>query len=250
MKIITFLILPLFALVFFSCKKDNGTTTPLTSVKVKTYTEDNTFGGTHTVVTFNINYDSSDKIISMISASDTGYKFVYQYNSTTSFTMDIFYSNVLVNHDIFFINSSSFVDSSVQYYNTIDTSTEKYLYNASNQLVRQKEYDYTTATGSVLWNTHNFTYDSNGNVISDADDHSVITFEYTAVVGSLSIDPLYVLYYTKSHNLVQTSTYTSDDGTTEIGNYTYTFDSQNRLSTEKAVTVGTGDVLIITYTYY
>jgi hypothetical protein len=250
MKNFTILIVSIFSFAYFSCKKNNAPDNTTTSFsKVKTYTEDITVSGVHTVTSYNVNYDSADRITSLISTSNPGDKFVFHYNSGSSFILDIFNSNELFVRQIFFLNASLLVDSTVRYSNTHDTATEKYLYNGSNQLSRLKEYDYTTATGSVLWNTHNYSYDNNGNLTGDSDGNSVYNYEYTNMVNNLSIFFFDPTYYTRSHNLVQTTTY-QFGGNTQIINHTYTFDSQNRVSTAKEVVAISGDVVIKSYTYF
>jgi YD repeat-containing protein len=247
------LILPFIMIVFFSCKKDTTTPdpnpNPNSKSKIKTYTEDITTIGNHFAVTFNLNYDANDRLTSIVSTSNPGDKFLIQYTSTNTFTLDIFNSNELEIHELFFLNSSSLVDSSFQYNSSNDTTTEKYLYNASKQLIIKKEFDYSKSTGSQLWNTHNYTYDGSGNMTSDIDDFSQSTYDYTNLVADIPLFFFDGTYSGKSINLVKTSTYSSG-GATEVTNHTYTFDSQNRLITERAVNATTGDIVVKTYTYY
>lgn len=250
MKHLTILIVSIFSFAYFSCKKNNAPDNTTTSfTKVKTYTEDITISGVHTITSYNVNYDSADRITSMISTSNPGDKFVFHYNSGSSYTLDIFHSNVLFIHQNFILNPSLLIDSTVRYNDTHDTATEKYFYSVSGQLSKLKEYNHTTATGSVLWNTHNYSYDNNGNLAGDTDDNSVTTYEYTNMVNNLSIFFFDPTYYTRSHNLLKTTTYQSG-GNTEIINHTYTFDSQNRVSTAKEVVAVSGDVVIKSYTYF
>jgi hypothetical protein len=234
-------------LAFTSCQKDifNNIPSPPTSYKVKTYTEDVTIGSTHSVVTYNLSYDANGKLISVISTSNPGDKFVFQY-SNSSYSMDLYSSNILSIHEEFYLNSNSFVDSTFQYNDTHDSTTEKYLFNGSNQLIILKIYVYSIATGSVLSNTENYEYDGYGNVIKITDNNSVTTNDYyTNLVNNIDIfNPLFVA----GKNLIKTTT--SDlGGTTVIINHTYTFDSSNRLITDKAV-ADSGEILIKSYTYY
>ena len=159
--------------------------------------------------------------------------------------MDLYNSNVLSVHELFFINNLSFVDSTFQYDNTHDSTTEKYFYNSGKQLVTLKEYDYSKITGAQLTNTHNYTYDNTGNVILEADNFSTTSYTYyTDLKNTLSLGQT---YFPQTVNLAKTSTYTSGSITITT-NMTYTFDSSNRLSSEKDV-LSTGDVYIKTYTY-
>ncbi len=241
-------ILPGLVLIvlFSSCQKEPTDDNPASpSAKVKTYTEDVTAGGQHTVTVFNLAYDANDRVISLVSASSPGDKFVYQY-ATASYTLDIFNSNMLSIHEVFFLNGNSLVDSTFQYNDTNDSSTEKYIYNSSKQLITVKEYEYSQLTGSILYNTSNYEYDGNGNVIRVTDDISTITYEYyTSLLNPLSfLSP----YLPVNKNLVKT---TSADygGSTIVLSHTYTFDSSNRLSTE-TIMADSGEVAIKTYTYY
>ncbi len=148
-------------------------------------------------------------------------------------------------HEVFFLNSNSLVDSTFQYNDTFDSTTEKYIYNNAKQLVTLKEYDYSLLTGGVLSNTTNYKYDGNGNQISAMDDYSATYYDYTALANTLVIG---APYFPTNKNLVKTSTY-SFGVTTIILNHTYTFDGNNRLSSEK-ITDGAAYTLIKTYTYY
>lgn len=234
------------ALLFFSCKKDSGNSGGSSVSRPKKYTETITssvLGNSST--TYNLTYDANGRIISMADASGSGDKFVYQYNANNTFTMDLYNSNVLSIHEIFFINSLSYIDSTFQYNNTGDSSTEKYFYNAGKQLVKEKEYDYSKASGARLSNTHNYSYDNNGNPILDVDDNTSIAYTYYSdLKNTLSLGQL---YFPQPLNLAKTTTFTSG-GSAITKNQSYTFDGSNRLASEKDV-LQTGDVVVKTYTY-
>lgn len=237
--------------LFISCQKeiipgnqDGSGTTPTTSNKVKTYTEDITSGGTHTITTYDLIYDGSNRLISLTSETSPGDKFLYQYSSN-SFTLDVYNASAITIHEVGYLNSNSFLDSTFQYNDTQDTTTEKYLYNASNQLVTLKDYDYSKITGSQLNNTTTYAYDNNGNMVSATDDFSVTTYVYTNLLNNLALIPSYL---PPNKYLVKTTTYTSGGSSSTI-NQAYTFDANNRLSTETD-TDNQGDILIKTYTYY
>jgi len=246
-SVITFLMALGVVLYFSSCQKEfspDGDTSPI-SPKVKTYTEDITssyYG--NSVTTYNLSYDANDRIVSLVSAVAPGDKFIYKYN-TNSYTLDIYNSSVLSIHVIFFINSLSMVDSTFQY-NGTDTTTEKYIYNSLKQLLKKKTYDYSTVTGAVLYDIDNYTYDTNGNAISDANNNGVTTYTfYSNLINTITIGQF---YFYQNKNLIKTTTYTSGSGTI-TANHTYTFDSKNRLSTER-IESDNGDIIIKTYTYY
>ena len=102
----------IICLVLASCQKELASTDPSTpgnptpaTSKVKTYTEDVNVSGNHTVTTFNLSYDASNRVVSIVSASSPGDKFVFQYSSG-NFTMDLYNSNVGTIHEIFFVNNN------------------------------------------------------------------------------------------------------------------------------------------------
>jgi len=233
------------AIVLSSCQKEVSPESPSSpvSLKIKTYTEDVTSAGSHSITTFNLSYDGSDRLISMVSASSPGDKFIYQYSSG-NFTLDLYNSNKLSIHEVFFINNNSFVDSTFQYNDTNDSMTEKYIYNSSKQLVTIKQYDYSKTTGSTLSNTESYTYGADGNPVKVTDDYTITTYDYYSSLLN-NISPL-IPYLPASKNLVKTTTL--NDGSTTVVNHTYTFDTNNRITSEKDV-VDNGDIFIKTYTY-
>lgn len=234
-------------LIFSSCQKEiYSDSDESLSLRVKTYTEDlATPGSGNDVNTYNLSYDSQDRIISLASVDPAGVKFLYQYNSDKTYTLDVYSSNDVTIHAIYFINNVLLVDSSLQY-NLYDTTTEKYVYNSLKQLTVKKIYEYTAATGSVLSATHYYKYDLNGNLISDSTESGVTT--YTFYDNLLNSTTLGQSYFIKNKNLIKTTTLTTGSGTFTT-NHTYTFDNKNRLSTER-VEASDGEVLIKTYTYY
>jgi hypothetical protein len=235
--------------ILFSCQKDltDSTVTPTapkpSSSRPKTYTENYTSSAGHDSITFNLSYDANGRLISMISASSPGDKFIYQYSGNT-ITLDLYNANALNIHANYFLNPYNYIDSSFQYNDTKDTSTEKYLYNTNKQLVTLKQYDYSTTGGSTLWETTNYSYDSNGNLIKEANSTGTITYQYSSLLNTLSIgfDFLPTSKYFPGKTI-----YTSS-GSTVTAVHTYTFDSSNRLTSEKIV-ADNGEILIKSYTY-
>jgi len=160
--------------------------------------------------------------------------------------MDLYIANVLSIHQKFFLNNLPLVDSSIQYVQAVDTSTEKYLYNSNKELVSLKSYNYSNRSGSKLLNTTYYTYDNNGNIINERDSVSTTTYEYYQdLPNNLSLGFIYLV---QDKNLVKTTTYT-EGSTKQTTNHTYTFDSNHRVTTEKAIT-DNGEVLLKTYTYF
>jgi hypothetical protein len=234
------------ATVFTSCQKEVNSTPPATQALPKTYTE--TITSTiidNSSTTYNLTYDGSNRLTSLISVSDPGNKFIYQY-SDASYTLDLYEGGTVAIHEIFFINSNiGLIDSTFQYNNTNDSMTEKYLYNQAKQPVSYKEYNYSVVTGAVLFNTSAYTYDNTGNMISVTDTNSVTTNTYyTDYLTSFSLSGIYSF---QNKNLVKTTTYTSGGDTVSL-THTYTFDSSNRLTVDSALG-SNGDLFVKTYTY-
>ena len=85
------------------------------------------------------------------------------------------------------------LDSTFQYNNTNDTTTEKYTYNG-NLLTRQATYNYTSL-GSSISGADDYTYDTNGNMIKDVNsdglgnNNTIATFTYTDKPLNVRINP-------------------------------------------------------------
>lgn len=166
--------------------------------------------------------------------------------------MDIYANASISIHQDFFLNADSFIDSSFQYNDEEDTSTQKYIYNASKQLLRIKEYEYSKSTGAVLYNTTQYSYDANGNIIKTEDAYGdVHLYEYHTNLSY--VQPLLQGPSTsaanKKVNLVKKHTLVSSGVTMASANLTYTFDDKDRISTEKA-TLTDGTIITKTYTYF
>lgn len=140
------------------------------------------------------------------------------------------------------------VDSTFQYNDTNDTTTEKYFYNSNNQLIKLNEYDYYSSP--ILYNTTSYTYDNNGNLTKTTDtNNEVDTYEYYTDL----VNVIPVIFpgtgNTKKLNLVKTHTVTSNGYPVGSSTATYTFDSSNRISTI-VETADDGTVLTKTFTYF
>ena len=250
------LFLPLFVLFFSSCQKEitgeiarptdtsgtggTGGTGGSTSL-VRTYTEDITTADGNIKVTFNLSYDASGRITSLVSTSNAGDKFVYQYG-TNKYSSDLYNSNVLSIHGDFYLNSMQLVDSVLQYNDTADTTTNKFTYNASKQPIRQNEYEVKNGV-STLISTTSYVYDANGNMIKETGTEGEKIYEYGTTVNNLNVGNIYSY---KPKYLPKTITIKGPVSGTLT--HTYIFDSNNRLTSEKAVFTN-GDVAVKTYTY-
>lgn len=239
--------LSLIAFVFLlsSCGKDDSGS-KINSSRVKTYTEQVNSQGSSYSVTFNLGYDASQRIISLTSAASPGDKFLFSYRSADNYSMDLYNSNSIEIHEEFFLKNS-YLDSTIQFTPLKDTMSEKYFYNAMNQPIKKLEYEYDK--GPHLINTILYTFDPGGNMIKSTDtDHNVETFEYYP--NLVYVMPTIVPYSnTKKQSLVKSHTITSNgrlEGKTESS---YTFDSQDRISTIKEIT-NDGIVLTKTFTYF
>lgn len=138
-------------------------------------------------------------------------------------------------------------DSTFQYNDTGDSTTEKYVYNAAKQVTAIKSYDYKQSTGGMLQSTTLFEHDSEGNVRKETNAASAVTYTfYPDLLNTLpGINPA----DGKNSRLTKT---TVDDtgGVTITLNHTYTFDASNRITSEKAVDTTNGIIVIKSYTYY
>jgi hypothetical protein len=247
----------ILGILFSSCQKEDSDDQNSGSGNnngdlVKTYTEAISSPSIKSSITYNLSYDNNGRIISMISASSPGNKFVFSYPSNTTHSMDIYANGAITIHEDFFLNANFFVDSTFQYNDTQDTTTEKYTYNINKQVTQIKEYEYSKRTGSILSNTTKYSYDADGNITRQEDtDKNVHTFEYYSNLSY--VQPLIMgtptLVSNKKANLVKKHTFTSNGFTVASAQLTYTFDNKDRISTEKA-TLADGSTVTKTYTYF
>lgn len=246
----------LIILLSTSCQKEvtndlvssDTTSTTTNSLKIKTYAETivSSTPGLSLSDSFSVSYDASDRLLSLVSLKNSGNKFVYTYNANKSYAVDIFIANALSIHETFFLNSLSLVDSTVQVNDTGDTSTEKYTYNSSKQLVSLKEYFFYNGTPDI--NITTYTYDGSGNVTKETSNNPASTTTYDYYLNLPNNISLGQEFLYRNKNLTKTTTYSSG-GITSTATHTYTFDSQNRQTSEKVV-ADNGDIAIKRYTYY
>jgi hypothetical protein len=231
------------AFVFVSCKKDNSTAA--SGSWPKTMTEDVRSSAINSVVTYNLTYDANHHIVSIAAIPEPSVtKFIYQYTSGNSFTLDLYSYNALDIHEILWRNASSYLDSTFQYNNTNDSSTEKYIYNSQNQLIHVKNY-YYYSTGAVPSHTADYIYDNSGNVVTEIDGTGTTTTftYYTDLPNTLLFDQSFI---PQPKYLIKTAT--RSPGGYAATHY-YSFDSNNRLVKDSASTASLGIIAIKTYTY-
>lgn len=238
-------------MLFTACQKeidfdDTAVINPTVDFKVKTYTQAYTSTTGSFSETYNLSYDANNRLVTRIDTADSSNKFVYTYNANNTYTMDLFLSGVLNIHVDFFLNNIPLIDSTSQYNNTGDTTLEKILYNSANQITQVKDYDYTMATGPLLYGTTDYTYDANGNVIQEADNSAgtVYTYQYSTELNTVDVG---LIYESRNKNLTSRTTIV-DGGTTVIANHTYTFDSYHRVTSETRQ-YDNGDTVVNSYTY-
>lgn len=238
----------LFVAIIFllvSCGKDKSSES-ISSNRVKTYTEQVSLQGSSYSNTFNIGYDGSERIISLISAASPGDKFLFNYHSADNYSMDLYNSNSIEIHEEFFLKNA-YLDSTIQFTTSMDTLSEKYFYNAQNQLLKKLEYEYNK--GPHLINTILYTSDPGGNIIKSTDtDDNVETFEYYPNLV-YAMPAVFPFTNSKKQNLVKTHTITNNGILENKTESSYTFDGQNRIITIKEM-VDDGTVVTKTFTYF
>ncbi len=244
-----------FASFFCSCQKEitNDITEPGStgnnSFLIKTYTEDvylTSAPEDHAKDSFLLTHDDKGRLLQLVSAdSANGLKFIYQYDGDKSFTMDQYENNALSLHEVFYLNSFSYVDSTRQDDTEGDTTTEKYIYDVGKKLTNLYIYDYTTAGGAVLNETDSYEYDADGNIIKESFQNAVTNYAYTSnTVNNLDVG----LNYFQQPKRLPDSVTTVSDGDTETATHIYTFDSLNRLIKDMA-TSDKGYIIVKTYGY-
>ena len=236
--------------VFTSCKKDNNNTSSNDPNKLKMYIEDGRNSSFNAIDSFNVTYDNENRVTGIISPN---LKTIYTYTSNTSFTSDLYTNNQLSIHEIGYVNSAlSLVDSTFQYNDTNDSTTEGYIYNG-NLLTRQTTYDYSALSGSQIDMQDDYTYDNMGNVIKDIQSdgfgniNTITTFTYTNKTFNYRLEPPYIPL---SKYMPATETQTDGSGTEIISvNFTYQYDSSGRVIKETD-TADNGDVIVKSFIYY
>lgn len=231
---------------FYSCKKNDVAQS--TSTLVKTFTKnyyDTSTGAQAGSVTYNVTYDANGKIVNLVSTDNTD-KFVYQYPSATKYTVDEYlYSSTIPDlHKEFYLNSFSLPDSIFIRQYGDDTITEKYTYNSSKQWVkklRNRKYTYPV--------TYYYFYDSNGNLTKDSTINVVNNYSYSNLINNTPLTDSYDEDYVfQSPNLLLKQSW-SYVGVAYSISHSYTFDSNNRMTSEKTVDQQGKTTSMKTYTY-
>jgi hypothetical protein len=232
--------------LFQACKKNNDTPADSSSYP-KTYIEDIRITGYNSLTTYNLSYDGNGRMISMTAIPEPAIvKFLYNYTSASTFTMDLYNSNALSIHENLWLNTSSNLDSTFQYNDTGDSSTEKYVYNSDKQLLQIKNYNYHSA-GSVPDHTVDYTYDNMGNVTQESNSQGT-TVSYTYYTDLPNTLRLGKEFLPQAKYFIKTAS-SSSGGTPVTATHYYSFDGSNRLAKDSAVTTGVDAIVIKSYTY-
>ena len=243
------IIVPALVLASFSsCKKDSSNN-PATTNKLKMYIEDATNTPVDAIDSFSLTYDGQNRVTSLYS---TSIKTVYTYNSNNTFDVDLYINGVLNVHELVYVNSSSLADSTFQYDNTADTTTEGYVYSGG-LLAQLTSYNYSAVTGAQINTQDNYTFDNNGNVIKDIQSDgsgnviTITTYTYTGGILDYYIGPV---YFPQDKNLPATQIQTDGSGNliSSVA-YTYVFDSSNRVIKETDAE-NNGQSVVKTFIYY
>jgi YD repeat-containing protein len=235
-------------LLLAACKKNSGTNSQGAVNKLKMYIEDDRTLNGHQTDSFAVTYDNDNRITGLVSPN---LKFAYAY-SAKSFTLDLYENGQFSIHEIAYINSASYVDSTFQFNNTNDTTTEGYTYKG-NQLVSKTTYLYSRL-GTSIDSRDDYTYDNNGNMTKDVQSdgqgniNMVQTFTYTDKPANVTIHPT---YFAQPSKYLPATLKLTDGAGNSLGTvtYSYAFDSSGRLIKETD-TADNGDVFVKTYVYY
>ena len=229
-----------------SCKKNGASNPSGNSNKLKMYIEDARATPFNSIDTFYLTYDNDDRLTSLASAK---LKFTYAYNANTSFTLDLFESGLLSIHEIAYIKGGTTIDSTFQFNNTHDSTTEKYFYNGS-LLASKITYTYHRL-GSQVDSREVYTYDNNGNLtktVQFGGAGNITTYTYTDKPLQFTTNPSY--YPVQSKNLPATQKQTDGAGNPiATVTYSYEFDSAGRVIKETD-SLGNGIFVVKLYTYY
>lgn len=235
-------VITLLIISFCSCQKElpdyspgnTDSTASDTSSRVKRYVEDlydTSASSQHVTDSSLLTYDSQGRLLTLTSITTSGSKLVFAYNGSQSYTMDLYTGNAISIHENFFVVNGR-VDSTFQYNDEGDSSTEKYTYNSAKQVTRLYEYDYTAAGGSVLNNTTIYSYDANGDQNSLTDNS--LTTRYTYTTNTVNNIDIGLNYNSVPKHLPDGETFI-ESGVSIKGTHTYTHDSRGRVTLDKLV---------------
>jgi hypothetical protein len=231
-----------------SCKKNNDSGNNGNFVHPQIYVEEVKVGPSDQIDSFALSYDGNGRLVSLVGTNE---KVTYTYAANGNFTLDLFQNGVQTLHENAYINAALLLDSTFQYNDTQDTTTEKYHYNGS-YLTTTMTYDYSGGH-PVLDSRDTYTYDNNGNVIKDVNDdgsgniNMTTVYSYTDTPMQFSVNVSAVPVYSKFLPAALTVTDGSGAMSLQVA-YTYEFDNSKRL-TKQTATASNGEIAIKTYIY-
>lgn len=154
-----------------------------------------------------------------------------------------------------YLGANLLIDSSFQYNDTNDSTTMKFVYNAAKQLTEQRTYGYSLTAGAVLFRKNNYSYDVNGNLLTDTETrstgstNSIKTYTYTNYTNSIfSLASIYLPQLYKKLPLKIMLLYPFSN-TTVVSDFIYVFDNENRVINQTE-TNGAGNFIKKLFEYY
>lgn len=238
--------IPAFCMLFFffsACSKKSDSPSPPQGTRLTRYTEILNPRTFYSVTTsYDISYDQNNKVASIVNSNDPGSKFMFDYVSD-GYNFDIYGSgNVLIHRKVMF--SGNTIDSTIEYNNEGDTTTEKYIYWAGGILKFLLKYD-VTPSGPQLSNVTEYTYGLNNMLVSEKDYHSSTVYSYDRQeVSNFSLYPIYV---NRSKQLPSLVSFSEGNGIV-TSEHTYTFDAEKRLIKDEIV-LSTGQTMEKAFKY-
>lgn len=241
--------------LFYSCTK-NDNPTPINGKKIKTI---KTISGSDIFYT-NYFYNSDGTLNYFEIRNSNSYsKTTYTYNTNKIISKTFDSLNVLIAYGESLLRSDGLIDSSLSYFvsniGPLDSiSTNKFIYNSSNEPVQIKYYKAPfSGSPGIIDLILNNTF-SNGNLVKQTNSGSqyFYIYEYYNTVSNLTPEA-YGLPYNllQSINLVKTIKQVNSLNPSDIQIYSthvYSYDSDNRVVTHSQSLNG-GNV-IYEYTYY
>lgn len=241
---IAFLALILSTIFFYSCSKEKQTEN--NSDRVKSYTEEFTSLNGNYYSTYNLSYDGENRITAVTAANTPDNRTSFTYHSKDHYSSEIYSLGALQLKQDFFLRSS-LLDSTVQINVSKDTVSEKYYYNATNQLIRKNIYDHKYYSVFIK-NYLLYTYDAAGKLINSV-DYDGLQNVFTYYPDLVYILPVVAPFFkpVEKTNLVKERSVSISGSIPRIIDISYTFDSQNRIQTIKETSDGVVTTKSFTY---
>jgi hypothetical protein len=261
MKYSSFFLPGLIAIAFVNCTKNTGTninTNIDDTSLVKTLTED--FAGLspniHSVFTFN--YDAQ-KRISEITSDSVNIDFEY---SNGLITKNIYPIGQPPQHNYYYFNNDSLLDSAFLTLDPITTNHVYYQYDPGNGIVQRIEYAIINGGDTMTRYAYKYGYDNRENpvlisayFIEGPADSGLVYQDQFIYSGSANIvtsaDMMYPDHM-RSKNLLSSTNHLSQlPGVSYSETYSYEFDDHNRLKTLMVQNNSSSPYTYIkNYTYY